>query len=167
MYRGGGNNDTNDNGDYNLNEGDDDCDYGDVLEAANSSMTDKTDALPLMEEYEEEEEEQQQQQQQQQSRHLTLLQLTEGNNKEAAKQEILNKIYNFAVVCNFIALKLVNSSGGTNPSIYSSENASFITNHPELKIPLTGPYRSPIVANNAQSKRTNNNNDDMSLETLK
>lgn len=52
---------------------------------------------------------------------LTLIELTQGFNRDAAKQQIEEIVYGIAVVCNFIAFRLTNSSGGKNPILFDKE----------------------------------------------
>lgn len=45
----------------------------------------------------------------------TLLELSRGPNREAALYEIEDRVFNVAVLMNFIAIRLVNTSGGQHP----------------------------------------------------
>ena len=54
-------------------------------------------------------------------RHQTLLELTRGRNRDAAMYEIEDIVYKVAVLMNFIALRLVTSSGGRAPYMFDAE----------------------------------------------
>ena len=66
----------------------------------------------------------QREQQQQQLHPLqaqTLLELAQGVNRDAALQQIQDKVYLIAVLHNFIALRLVTTAGGPPPHLFDSE----------------------------------------------
>lgn len=51
----------------------------------------------------------------------TLMDLSRGANAAVANQERENKMYMLLCVCNFISLRLVNSSGGRPPYLFDKE----------------------------------------------
>ena len=48
----------------------------------------------------------------------TLLELTQGFNRDAACQEIESRVYIIATMCNFISFRLANTSGGKLPILF-------------------------------------------------
>lgn len=75
----------------------------------------------------------------------TLLELTKGPNKHAAKQEIDERVYKLAVACNFIAWRLMNSSGGPAPHRFATETREFIQDHPRINVRLPNGKPPPFL----------------------
>jgi len=92
----------------------------------------------------------------------SLIELKQGKNSDAARQEIEDKVYVMAVVMNFIGMKLVNSSGAKHPSMYDTENRQFLIERPHLTVRSGGLHQSPLVTDPSRGTK-----DDMSLETCK
>lgn len=51
----------------------------------------------------------------------SLADLADGPNREAANQIRTERTFTMATVCNFIAIRLVSSSGGKHPSLFSTQ----------------------------------------------
>lgn len=55
----------------------------------------------------------------------TLLELQQGPNKATASMLISDASFTILTVCNFIALRLCNSSGGPHPRIFSAQTREY------------------------------------------
>ena len=88
----------------------------------------------------------------------TLAELKEGPNKDAAENEIEDKTYTIGVLCNFLAYRLVNSSGGKPPCIFDTENRTYIEQHPRLNVRTLDGRLPPFI-----QQTSSHPNDDLDL----
>lgn len=75
----------------------------------------------------------------------TLRELAEGPNKEAALNEIEDKVYTIATLMNFIALRLVNSSGGRPPYLFDKDTRRYIEKNPRINVQTPDGRPPPFV----------------------
>lgn len=93
-------------------------------------------------------------QEQQRKRLKTLRELAEGPNKEAALNEIEDKVYTIATLMNFIALRLVNSSGGRPPYIFDKDTRRYILKNPRINVQMPDGRSAPFVPSRRDDERT-------------
>jgi len=84
----------------------------------------------------------------------TLRELAEGPNKEAALNEIEDKVYTIATLMNFIALRLVNSSGGRPPYIFDKDTRRYILKNPRINVHTPDGRPPPFVPSRGDDERT-------------
>lgn len=84
----------------------------------------------------------------------TLRELAEGPNKEAALNEIEDKVYTIATLMNFIALRLVNSSGGRPPYIFDKDTRRYILKNPRINVQMPDGRSAPFVPSRRDDERT-------------
>ena len=82
----------------------------------------------------------------------TLRELAEGPNREAALNEIEDKVYTLMTLFNFIALRLVNSSGGRSPYVFSKDTRRYIEKNPRINVQMPDGRSAPFVRDTDNSK---------------